>query len=199
MDGYGFEVLSKNTMETFSNDVFFQFLKNIFLYIWGLGFFFKTVLLDARKERLMQGHARRGEGTRVHEARLHGVDLLGRPALFVADEPTQPIFDDEPPEDIVHPSLRRATARYVPHALRSCERVFRNPDGVVADDHRPGSRRCPCWFSNALLPTGWPHSSTVCGLGRSRELCHPGALLVTLSPRKPHTHREHNRVLLCFL
>ena len=123
MEGYGFEVLSKNTMETFSNDVFFQFLKNIFLYIWGLGFFFKTVLLDARKERLMQGHARRGEGTRVHEARLHGVDLLGRPALFVADEPTQPIFDDEPPEDIVHPSLRRATARYARAYRTPCARA----------------------------------------------------------------------------
>jgi hypothetical protein len=199
MDGYGFEVLSKNTMETFSNDVFFQFLKNIFLYIWGLGFFFKTVLLDARKERLMQGHARRGEGTRVHEARLHGVDLLGRPALFVADPaPLRRRAARGHCASILAP--RHRTVRPgVPHALRSCERVFRNPDGVVADDHRPGSRRCPCWFSNALLPTGWPHSSTVCGLGRSRELCHPGALLVTLSPRKPHTHREHNRVLLCFL
>ena len=79
--------------------------------------------------RQAQGHARqRGECTRGHprscSAAWHLL-LLRRRELLVAVEPTQPIFDDEPPEDI--------TQRHTPgHTARHCARVtgffwLRNP------------------------------------------------------------------------
>jgi hypothetical protein len=70
--------------------------------------------------RQAQGHARqRGEFTRGHprscSAAWHLL-LLRRRELLVAVEPTQPIFDDEPPEDI--------TPRHTPgHTARHCARV----------------------------------------------------------------------------
>jgi hypothetical protein len=67
---------------------------------------------DARAREAWAREARRGREAyaetrspwrghaRAREALLCCGHLLGRRAMLVADEPTQPIFDDEPPEDI---------------------------------------------------------------------------------------------------
>jgi hypothetical protein len=69
--------------------------------------------------RQTQGHVRqRGEGTRGHPRSCSAAHLLllRRLELLVAAEWTQPIFDDEPSEDI--------TPRHTPvHTARHCARV----------------------------------------------------------------------------
>ena len=86
----------------------------------------------------MQGHAGRGEGARQmqgHAGRgedIRGCALRGSAAgtcsngarCFVADEPTQPIFDDEPPEDIAPRHTPGHTAR---HCARANVFFLRNP------------------------------------------------------------------------
>jgi hypothetical protein len=133
---------------------------------------------EESETRQMQGHARRGEGTRGHEARLHGMDLLGRPALFVADEPTQPIFDDGPPEDIEHHCA--APPHGTPGRNVRCANVFFSaaPTGLWLTTTGPGRSVAsldgavtPCCRRAGLTSQHWIG-------GRSRERCHPGALLV---------------------